>query len=140
MYPTYVTEPIRQETQEMGLVELRTPEAVDEAIASLKATGETALFLVNSVCGCTAASARPAVALSRKHTRKPHRFYSVFAGVDKEAVARLREYLAPHPPSSPSIALWKGDSLVHFIPRHAIEGRNPKHIAAALTALFDEYC
>lgn len=140
MYPTYVVEPIRQETAEIGLVELRTAEAVDEAIASLKATGETALFLFNSVCGCTAASARPAVALSRQHSRKPKHFYSVFAGVDKEAVARLREYLAPHPPSSPSIALWKGDSLVHFIPRHLIEGREPKHIAAVLTTLFDEHC
>ncbi|MCS7188788.1 MAG: BrxA/BrxB family bacilliredoxin [Bacteroidia bacterium] len=140
MYPSYVVEPIRQETLEIGLKELRTPEAVEEAIQQLKATGETAIFLINSVCGCSAASARPAIALALKHPRKPQRFYSVFAGVDKEATDRLRKYLAPHPPSSPSIALWKGNMLLHFIPRHEIEGRTPQSIATVLTTLFDEYC
>lgn len=140
MYPAYVVEPIRQETTQIGLVELRTPEEVDQVIQELKSTGESALFLINSVCGCSAASARPAVALAMQHTKRPHRFYSVFAGVDKEATARLRAYLAPHPPSSPSIALWKGKELIHFIPRHEIEGRTPQSIASVLTALFDEYC
>jgi len=140
MYPAYVVEPIRQETVEMGLTELRTPEEVEKALRELKETGETALFLINSVCGCSAASARPAVALAMRHPSRPHRFYSVFAGVDKEATATLRQYLAPHPPSSPSIALWKGAQLLHFIPRHEIEGRTPQSIAAVLTTLFDEYC
>ncbi|GIV25370.1 MAG: UPF0403 protein YphP [Bacteroidia bacterium] len=140
MYPTYVVEPIRQETVQIGLKELRTPEEVEAAIAALRSSGETALFLINSVCGCSAASARPAVALAMQHPKKPHHFYSVFAGVDKEATATLRAYLAPHPPSSPSIALWKGSELVHFIPRHEIEGHTPQSIARVLTALFDEYC
>jgi len=140
MYPTYVVEPIRQETVQIGLKELRTPEEVEAAIAALRSSGETALFLINSVCGCSAASARPAVALALQHPKKPHHFYSVFAGVDKEATATLRKYLAPHPPSSPSMALWKGSELVHFIPRHEIEGHTPQSIAQVLTALFDEYC
>lgn len=140
MYPPYVVEPIRQETVQIGLRELRTPEEVDAVISELKTTGETALFLINSVCGCSAASARPAVAIAMQHERRPTRFYSVFAGVDKEATARLRQYLAPHPPSSPSIALWKGERLLHFIPRHEIEGYTAQHVAATLTTLFDEYC
>ncbi len=140
MYPAYIVEPIRQETVQIGLHELRTPEEVDAVINELKATGETALFLINSVCGCSAASARPGVAAAMHHTKRPHRFYSVFAGVDKEATARLRQYLAPHPPSSPSIALWKGDRLLHFIPRHEIEGYSAQHVANQLITLFDEYC
>ncbi len=140
MYPAYIVEPIRQETAEMGLRELRTPQEVEDVIAELKATGESALFLINSVCGCSAASARPAIARALRHTTRPKRLYSVFAGVDKEATETLRRYLAPHPPSSPSIALWAGGKLVHFIPRHEIEGRSPEVIALALTALFDEYC
>ncbi|MCS7152777.1 MAG: BrxA/BrxB family bacilliredoxin [Bacteroidia bacterium] len=140
MYPSYVVEPIRQETIQIGLKELRTPEEVDAVISELRATGETALFLINSVCGCSAASARPGVALAIQHTKRPQRLYSVFAGVDKEATARLRQYLAPHPPSSPSIALWKGESLLHFIPRHEIEGYAARHVANLLITLFDEYC
>ncbi|MCS6789584.1 MAG: BrxA/BrxB family bacilliredoxin [Bacteroidia bacterium] len=140
MYPAYVVEPIRKETQDLGIVELCSSQQVEQVISELKATGESALFLINSVCGCSAASARPAVGLAMRHSRKPNRFYSVFAGVDKEATAKLREYLAPHPPSSPSIALWKGDRLLYFIPRHEIEGRNPQAIAQVLSLLFDEYC
>jgi putative YphP/YqiW family bacilliredoxin len=140
MYPAYIVEPIRQETAEIGLRELRTPQEVEDVIAELKATGESALFLINSVCGCSAASARPAIARALRHATRPKRLYSVFAGVDKEATETLRRYLAPHPPSSPSIALWAGGKLVHFIPRHEIEGRSPEVIALALTALFDEYC
>ncbi len=139
MYPAYVTEPIRQETVEIGLVELRTPSQVEEALAQLRQTGESALFLINSVCGCSAASARPAVARVLAHALRPTHAYSVFAGVDKEATETLRRYLAPHPPSSPSIALWKGNHLLHFIPRHEIEGRSPEAIALTLTALFEEY-
>lgn len=140
MYPAYVVEPIRKETVEIGLQELRTSEEVEKVIAELKATGDSALFLINSVCGCSAASARPAIARALQHSRRPRRLYSVFAGVDKEATEALRRYLAPHPPSSPSMALWAGGKLVHFIPRHEIEGRSPEIIAMALTALFDEYC
>lgn len=139
MYPAYVTEPIRQETVQIGLVELRTAEEVEQVLAQLRQTGESALFLINSVCGCSAASARPAVAQALAHPHRPTHAYSVFAGVDKEATETLRRYLAPHPPSSPSIALWKGGQLLHFIPRHEIEGRSPQAIALALTALFEEY-
>jgi putative YphP/YqiW family bacilliredoxin len=139
MYPAHVVEPIRQETTHIGLHELRTPEEVEKVISEIKATGDSALFLINSVCGCSAASARPAIALALRHSPRPKRLYSVFAGVDKEATETLRRYLAPHPPSSPSIALWAGGKLVHFIPRHEIEGRSPDIIAITLTALFDEY-
>ncbi len=140
MYPVQVVEPIRRETIDIGLQELRTAEEVEKVIAELKATGESALFLINSVCGCSAASARPAIARALRHTVRPKHLYSVFAGVDREATEALRRYLAPHPPSSPSMAIWAGGRLVHFIPRHEIEGRSPEVIALALTALFDEYC
>jgi len=140
MYPTHVVEPIRKETVDIGFQELRTAEEVEKVIAELKSTGESALFLINSVCGCSAASARPAIARAIPHKNRPKRLYSVFAGVDKEATEALRRYLAPHPPSSPSIALWASGKLAHFIPRHEIEGRSPQVIAMALTALFDEYC
>jgi len=140
MYPVHVTEPIRQETMEIGLIELRTPTDVEKVIPELRASGESALILINSVCGCSAASARPAIALSLRQGIRPKRLYSVFAGVDKEATEALRRYLAPHPPSSPSMALWSRGQLVHFIPRHEIEGRSPQVIAMTLQALFEEYC
>ncbi|MGQ9863482.1 MAG: BrxA/BrxB family bacilliredoxin [Bacteroidia bacterium] len=137
MYPSNVIEPIRQETVEMGMQELTTPSEVDNALGK----PGTALVLVNSVCGCTAASARPAVAQAIKFATRPQAFYSVFAGVDVEAVDHLRKkYLAPNPPSSPAIALFKDGKLVHFLPKPHIEGKKPEVIAQHLEAVFQEYC
>lgn len=137
MYPSHVVEPIRKETVEIGLKELTTPSEVDNF---LQKPG-TALVLVNSVCGCTASTARPAVAQALKFSPRPQAFYSVFAGVDVEAVNHLRKkYLAPYPPSSPAIALFKDGKLVHFLERHHIEGKSPEVIAQHLREVFQEYC
>lgn len=119
-----------------GVKELLTPEAVDEAIT---AKG-TALVFINSVCGCAAGNARPSIKMALKHSKLPTRMTTVFAGFDVAAVAQARKYMAPYPPSSPSIALFKDGNLVHFIERHHIEGRTPEMIVENLTGAFDEFC
>jgi putative YphP/YqiW family bacilliredoxin len=99
------------------------------------------LLVINSVCGCAAGAARPGVKLAvSRSTRKPDNLATVFAGVDMEATAKAREYTAPYPPSSPSIALFKDGELVHFIERHHIEGRPAEMIAEHLVDVFEEYC
>ena len=128
--------PMKEEWTSVGFDELLTPEKVDEAIG---AEG-TALVMVNSVCGCAAANARPAVIMASKHDKTPSRLTTVFAGVDTEAVAQARKHMLPYPPSSPSIALFKDGKLVHFIERHHIEGRPAEMIAENLTSAFDEFC
>ena len=100
----------------------------------------TALIMVNSVCGCAAANARPAVRMAIDNDKKPNNLTTVFAGVDQDAVAQARKYFLPYPPSSPSIALMKDGKLVHFIERHHIEGRPAELIAENLKAAFDEFC
>lgn len=129
---------MRTDLTEVGFTELRDTSAVEELLE--KEEGTT-LLVVNSVCGCAAGAARPgvkkAVALSNK---KPNHLATVFAGVDKEATAKAREYTLPYPPSSPSIALFKDGELVHFIERHHIEGRNADMIAQHLVQVFEEYC
>ena len=100
----------------------------------------TALVMVNSVCGCAAANARPAVRMAIQHDKKPVKLATVFAGVDSDATAKARQYFLPYPPSSPSIALMKDGKLVHFIERHHIEGRPAEMIAENLKSAFDEYC
>lgn len=129
---------MRSDLTEVGFTELRDTSAVESLLE--KEEGTT-LLVVNSVCGCAAGAARPgvkkAVALSNK---KPDHLATVFAGVDKEATARAREYTLPYPPSSPSIALFKNGELVHFIERHHIEGRNADMIAQHLVQVFEEYC
>ncbi len=137
MYMHDVIQPMRDELTVLGIQELRTPEDVVEHLPY--STG-TALVVVNSVCGCAAGQCRPGVALSLQHDVLPDHLYTVFAGQDKEATAKAREYFAPYPPSSPSIALMKDGELMHFIPRQNIEDRSAEEIAQELTGIFDQYC
>ena len=136
MYPPELVAPMKEELTSAGFEDLTTPEQVDAAVT---AEGTT-LVIINSVCGCAAANARPAAKMSITNDKKPNRITTVFAGVDGEAVAQARKYMLPYPPSSPSIALFKGGKLVHFIERHHIEGRPAEMIAENLTAAFDEHC
>lgn len=137
MYPAEMVAPMKAELTDVGFQELTTPDQVDKM---LNETDGTVLVMVNSVCGCAAANARPAVIMASKHDKTPDNFTTVFAGVDVEAVAQARKYMLPYPPSSPSIGLFKDGKLVHFIERHHIEGRPAELIAENLTAAFDEFC
>lgn len=137
MYPEELVSPMREDLTSVGVQEMKTATEVDQVLATKEGT---TLVIVNSVCGCAAANARPAVKLAMQHSKTPGKFTTVFAGQDTEAVAKARSYMAPFPPSSPSIALFKDGNLVHFIERHHIEGRAAEAIAANLTAAFDEYC
>jgi putative YphP/YqiW family bacilliredoxin len=132
-----MVQPMRDELTRLGIEELRTPEEVEAKLPTAKGT---ALVVVNSVCGCAAGQCRPGVAIALQHDVKPDHLFTVFAGQDKEATAKAREYFAPYPPSSPSIALMKDGKLVHFIERHQIENRSAEEIAADLTAAFDQFC
>ncbi|GFN29906.1 BrxA/BrxB family bacilliredoxin [Paenibacillus xylaniclasticus] len=136
-YMLDMVQPMRDDLTRLGIQELRTPEQVEESIPNAKGT---ALVVVNSVCGCAAGQCRPGVALALSHDVIPDHLYTVFAGQDKEATAKAREYFAPYPPSSPSIAVMKDGELVHFIERHQIENRSAEEIAADLTAAFDRFC
>lgn len=136
-YMLDMIQPMRDELTQLGIQELRTPEEVENALPQAKGT---ALVVVNSVCGCAAGQARPGVARALEHDVTPDHLFTVFAGQDKEATAKAREYFAPYPPSSPSIALMKDGELVHFIERHQIENRSAGEIAADLTAAFDRFC
>lgn len=136
MYPEYLVAPMRDELTSVGFEELRTPEEVDQAI---KADG-TVFVVVNSVCGCAAANARPAAKLAAKNEKHPTKLVTVFAGMEKDAVDKARSYMLPYPPSSPSMALFKDGKLVHMIERHQIEGRPAQMIADNLISAFDEYC
>lgn len=138
MYDPVMIQPFRDELTGVGFKELMTPDEVDATISTNKGT---LLVVVNSVCGCAAGKARPAIRKALNHSAKPDTLVSVFAGQEKEATARLRErWLQGIPPSSPSIALYKDNELVHFIPRFKIEGRIADEIAADLVAAFDEFC
>ncbi|WP_118193502.1 BrxA/BrxB family bacilliredoxin [Albibacterium indicum] len=136
MYPDYLVAPMRQELTDVGFEDLRTPEEVDTAINQ----DGTVFVVVNSVCGCAAANARPAAKAAIQNDKKPSKIVTVFAGVEKDAVDKARSYMAPYPPSSPSMALFKDGKLVHMIERHHIEGRPAQMIADNLVAAFDEYC
>jgi putative YphP/YqiW family bacilliredoxin len=136
-YMRDVVQPMRDELTRLGVEELRTPE---EVTAALDIPEGTAIVVVNSVCGCAAGNARPAVAAALQHSKLPDRLYTVFAGQDKEATAKAREYFAPYPPSSPSIAILKDGKLVQLIERHRIEDRTAGEIAADLKDAFDQYC
>lgn len=136
-YMRDMVQPMRDELTTLGIQELRTPEEVENALPDAKGT---ALVVVNSVCGCAAGQCRPGVAKALQHDLTPDHLFTVFAGQDKEATAKAREYFAPYPPSSPSIALMKDGELVHFIERHQIEDRSAEEIAADLTSAFDRYC
>jgi putative YphP/YqiW family bacilliredoxin len=136
-YDPILVQPMREELTRLGVKELRTPEEVD-ALMSEK-TGTT-LVVVNSVCGCAAGQARPGVRLALQSDVKPDRVVTVFAGQDLEATARVRSYFTQIPPSSPSLALFKEGELVHFVPRHAIEGRDAMTVANDLVSAFNEHC
>ncbi len=136
MYPPELVAPMREDLTKAGFEELRTPEEVENAILSKGST----LVVVNSVCGCAAGNARPAVKASLQFDVLPDRLTTVFAGVDREATDKARQFMAPYPPSSPSIALFKDGELVHFIERHQIEGRPAELIASHLMQAYDTYC
>lgn len=137
MYPETLVAPMRQELSGVGFEELKTPEQVE---LFLNKPG-TSLLVFNSVCGCAAGTARPGVKKAIAESGiKPTQLGTVFAGVDKEAVAKAREYTLPYPPSSPSIALFKNGELVHFVERHHIEGRSAEMISQHLKMVFEEAC
>lgn len=135
-YPEALVHPMREELTRLGVDELRDASAVD---AALEEEG-TMLVVINSVCGCAAANARPAVALAMRNEVQPDRYVTVFAGQDLEATARVREHLAGIPPSSPSMALLRDGDPVYLIERRHIEGRSASAIASDLTQAFDKYC
>jgi putative YphP/YqiW family bacilliredoxin len=137
MYPADIVIPMKEELTENGFSELKTPEQV---INQLGQKGTT-LVMINSVCGCSAGTARPGVLLAvAGATKKPEHLTTSFAGFDIDAVRTLRERLLPYPPSSPAVALFKDGQLVHMIERHHIEGRSAQMIAHNLIAAFNEYC
>ena len=137
MYPEHLTKPCEQELTQAGFTALKSAEEVNNV---LSATEGSTLVVINSVCGCAAANARPAVISSIQNSKRPTNLTTVFAGVDGEAVAKAREFMFPFPPSSPSIALFKDGKLVHFIERHMIECRPVKMIADNLVAAYEAYC
>ncbi len=136
MYPAELVKPMRDDLARAGFEELHTAEAVEKAINQ----EGTTLVVVNSVCGCAAANARPAAKMSLQNAKKPDHIVTVFAGVDTEAVDAARNMMVPFPPSSPSMALFKGGELVHMIERHHIEGRPAEIIADNLRQAYDEFC
>jgi len=136
MYDPVMVQPMREEVTRLGVKELKTPAEVDAAV---KNPGTTLVF-VNSVCGCAAAGARPGLTLALRHATKPAQIVTVFAGMEREAVARAREYFKPYQPSSPQIGLLKDGKIVYMLQRHDIEGRDPQTIAQTLTKAFDEHC
>ena len=138
MYSDELVAPMRTDLTELGFLELKTAEDVDN---HLKDHSGTTLLVINSVCGCAAGAARPAIRIALANSgKKPDTLATVFAGVDQEATTKAREYTLPYPPSSPSIALFKDGELVHFLERHHIEGRNAEMIANHLIGVFDEQC
>ena len=137
MYPEEIVLPMKAELTDNGFEDLDTPELVDEYINK----EGTTLVMINSVCGCSAGSARPGVLMAVANSnKKPENLTTSFAGFDTAAIQRVREHLMPYPPSSPAIALFKNGELVHFIERHMIEGRPAQMIARNLIAAFEEYC
>jgi putative YphP/YqiW family bacilliredoxin len=138
MYPEELVRPMRAELANIGFDELKSAEAVTNYLKDKKGT---TLMVINSVCGCAAGTARPGVAMALDSSaKKPDHLATVFAGVDREATEKAREYTVPFPPSSPSIALFRDGQLVHLVERHHIEGRPAVAIGEHLSAVFDEHC
>ena len=137
MYPEEICKPMREDLTSVGFVEMKDHDEVANILDKKKGT---VLVMVNSVCGCAAGNARPAVKMSTEYAKKPDTFTTVFAGQDIGATAKAREYMLPYPPSSPCIALFKDGNLVHFIERHHIEGRPAEMIAENLNQAFSQYC
>ena len=137
-YPELMIRPMREEVTRLGVKELRTVADVDAVLAN---PSGTQLVFVNSVCGCAAGGARPALAMALSQAKvKPDELYTVFAGADVEATSRARSYFSDYAPSSPSFALLKDGEVVHFVHRHMVEGRHPQHIAQDLVAAFERHC
>ena len=136
-YPPALVAPMRDEMTRMGATELNTAAEVDATLGDAKGT---TLVFVNSVCGCAAGNARPALSLALRHDVKPRQILTVFAGQDVDATARARQFFSEYQPSSPSIALLRDGEVAYFVHRHQIEGRSPQAIAADLTAAFDRFC
>ena len=138
MYPEQLVAPMRTDLTSAGFKELKTSAAVEQQILSEKGT---TLLVINSVCGCAAGAARPGIKWALQNTtKKPNHLTTVFAGVDTEAVTKVRQLTLPYPPSSPAIALFRDGELLHFVERHHIEGRNAQMIGEHLVEVFDEYC
>ena len=136
MYDPVMIQPMRDELAQLGIIETKTAEAVDQVLDNNK----TVLTVLNSVCGCAAANARPAVALSKKHPKTPDSALTVFAGNDVEAANRLRERLVGYPPSSPNIALFKNGKVVFNLERYQIEGRSADEISQDIMNAYDQFC
>ncbi|MBK8720871.1 MAG: BrxA/BrxB family bacilliredoxin [Saprospiraceae bacterium] len=137
MYPPDLVAPMSKELNDVGVESLTNADAVHRLFDKKEGTF---LLVVNSVCGCAAANARPGVKISLQNEKKPDHAYTVFAGVDTEATKIARDYMQPYPPSSPSIALFKNGELVHFLERHHIEGRSAQIIADNLKMAYEHYC
>lgn len=137
MYPEQLVKPMAKDLTDHGFEELNDPGVVEKKIGQ----GEgTALVVVNSVCGCAAANARPAAKASLQNEKTPEKLYTVFAGVDKEATEKAREFMLPYPPSSPAMGLFKDGKLVHMLERHHIEGQTAEVIAENLKMAYNHYC
>src|ERR1700675_303666 len=136
-YPEEVIKPMREELTRLGVEELRTPEAVDEAVNNSQGT---VMVVVNSICGCAAGKARPGIALALQHDVRPDKVATVFAGADIEATERARSYFTGYLPSSPSIGLLKDGQLVYMMERYQIEGKGPEQIAGELRQAFEQHC
>ena len=137
MYDERFVTPMRAELTQLGVEEMRTAEEVDRALRNVEGT---TLVVVNSICGCAARNARPAVALALESGKRPDRLTTVFAGQDSEATARAREYFTPYPPSSPQIALLKDGAVAFMLERRQIEGRAAEEIAKDLVEAFEKHC
>ena len=136
MYPLEIIKPMKEELTSIGFKSLMTTEQVRDSIAN----SQTAVLIVNSVCGCAAANARPGIKQSLDNDKVPSELLTVFAGVDKEATNAARELMIPFPPSSPCIALFKKGELVHMLERHHIEGRSSEIISQNLKQAYNDYC
>ena len=136
MYPAELVKPMREDLTSAGFVELTNSNDVNDQVTN----SETAVLIVNSVCGCAAANARPGVKSSLINEKKPNKLFTVFAGVDKEATDAARKLMIPFPPSSPCIAVFKDGELVHMLERHHIEGRSAEIISDNLKQAYDQFC
>ena len=137
MYPAELVAPMKKDLTDFGFSQLVTP---DEVASVLDEQSGTVMVVVNSVCGCAAANARPGAKQAMQNEKHPDKAVTVFAGVDKDAVDKARSYMLPYPPSSPSIGLFKDGKLVHMLERHHIEGRSAEIIAENLKMAFDQFC
>lgn len=137
MYPAELVAPMSKDLTDFGFSSLTSPSEVDE---KLNIKEGTTLVVVNSVCGCAAANARPGVKISIQNEKRPDNLYTVFAGVDKDATEQVRQHLLPYPPSSPAIALFKDGKLVHMLERMHIEGQTAERISANLKMAYDHFC